>query len=202
MRSIANGPGVRTAQMPLVHTSHTSSAHKRESTPRRIRDVTMFQPLLELPSLSTLAAVFFGTFFAISLVAGAGEKLSSEFPWQFRLAAKMRTPMLVFLVVPVSCAYRCFISMRDWVRALLRGSTGRGAACPAHAARAARVQQQVRAAVAQGQRMRTARSSWQQMSVKLNSNKAGAARIETRHLNHILTSERIRTGKAEHKGLV
>eukprot|EP00937_MAST-01D_sp_MAST-1D-sp2_P003059 g3059.t1 len=142
--------------------------------------------VLEL--LGPLLAAFFGTFFAISLLAGAGEQLSAEFPWQFRLAAKLRTPMLVFIVVPLSCAYRFCIRVRDRARRLLRGdpALALGTECPAHIARVECVQRAVRAAVALGQQMRTARSSWQQMSVKLNSNKSGAARIETRHLNHIL----------------
>jgi len=55
--------------------------------------------------LPTVGWAFLGFLVVFLLTAAAGSDggtLSKEFPWQFRLAARMRTPVLVFFVVPLS----------------------------------------------------------------------------------------------------
>ena len=58
-----------------------------------------------LPCASTVGSVVGTLLFIFVLTAAIGSDggaLSSEFPWQFRLAARLRTPVLVFIVVPLA----------------------------------------------------------------------------------------------------
>ena len=140
--------------------------------------------------LCTFAAVLVGT-----TVGGArAAKLpGSEFPWQFRLAAMLRTPVLMFIVIPLSFLNeqkRCF---RLWSRSLwakwVTGGQGEAAARAAHEASVAGVVAQIRKWNEAGRpgRLRTARPTWASMSTKLGSGKgADTHKIEVRHLNRIL----------------
>ena len=124
------------------------------------------------------------TLFIASLIAGSDAgNMSKGFAWQFRLAAALRTPVLVFVVVPMSFTMWCFRTLKlKW----------RGAPIDidpvSHAARVQEVVDQVKDWDAAGrkQKMRTARPNWAAMSLKLGSNKAENCRIRTHHLDQIL----------------
>jgi Delta24-sterol reductase len=73
----------------------------------------------------------------------------------------------------------------DWYRSVIGTST----ISSTHTERVKVVQEQVKQWNRKGRKsiMRTARPNWQGMSTKLSSNKGEASRIETSHLNHILS---------------
>lgn len=68
----------------------------------------------------------------IFLGSDGGPGLSNDFPWQFRLAAKLRTPILVFVVVPLSFLLWLFRYVREHYRAIFRSEGS-------HSARVAKV---------------------------------------------------------------
>ena len=66
---------------------------------------------------------FVGIFVLTALVgSGADAALSKDFPWQFRLAAACRTPVLMFFVVPLSYLQRLYVTARRRVRRVLDGA--------------------------------------------------------------------------------
>lgn len=98
-----------------------------------------------LPSASAVGSVL-GTIVLVFLLTAAigsdGGALSSEFPWQFRLAARLRTPVLVFIVVPLSFLQRLRVSLRRRMQLLTRGYGGPAAAAR-HEAKVADIQSQI-----------------------------------------------------------
>lgn len=123
-------------------------------------------------------------FFIVCLFAGADAgNMSKEFPWQFRVSAALRTPVLCFIVVPLSFA----LNMRRTIRTWWRG-TRIDTEPSMHEARVQEVVKQVSAWDAAGRKgvMRTARPNWASMSTKLGSNKGDSTRIRTGQLDHIV----------------
>lgn len=127
--------------------------------------------------------------FGACLLSGADAGgMSKTFSWQFRLAAAVRTPVLVFVVVPMSFVYNVYRKIRTILRARRRLSIDSEQAWKYHDERVQRVVDQVDAWDRAGrkQKMRTARPNWSSMSTKLGSNKGDAHRIDVSHLDHIL----------------
>ena len=110
----------------------------------------------------------------------------SDFPWQFRLVAKIRTPILVFIVVPMSFSLWCYRQAKLAFRRLLHGP--QIASYKGHEERCQKVIDQIKAWNAAGRKklLRTARPNWASMSTKLSSNKEDCQLINMSHLNHIL----------------
>jgi delta24-sterol reductase len=136
----------------------------------------------------TVLALLIGLF-AFTVIAGShGETaLAASFPWQFRLAAKLRTPVLVFIVVPLSFLMWLRTSVRRQL-ALFKQPRSKEQVENDHAAAVDEVVVQIKAWNAAGRRgkLRTARPNWASMSTKLASNKTDAHRISVGHLNRIL----------------
>lgn len=135
------------------------------------------------------AALAFLVIFIITALAGSGADaaLSKEFPWQFRLAAACRTPVLMFIVVPLSAVQRLRTRMRRRFSRMMRGIGGEAAA-RRHAANVEGIRAQLEAWNANGRqrRLRTARPNWQSMSLKLGSNKGECHLVNVGHLDEIL----------------
>eukprot|EP00994_Dinema_validum_P005088 NODE_318_length_1903_cov_64.604099_g228_i0.p1 GENE.NODE_318_length_1903_cov_64.604099_g228_i0~~NODE_318_length_1903_cov_64.604099_g228_i0.p1 ORF type:complete len:565 (+),score=129.66 NODE_318_length_1903_cov_64.604099_g228_i0:72-1766(+) len=135
-----------------------------------------------------IALILFSVFlavFVLSIVAGSSAtNLSSDFPLQFRVAARLRTTVLMFVVVPLSFAMKTYISVRAAYRRR-QHSKGLGGT---HAERVELVVSAVRKWNEAGRTktLRTARPNWLGMSTKLGSNKAASHCVATHHLNHIL----------------
>ena len=132
--------------------------------------------------------VFVVVFILVALVgSGADKALSKEFPWQFRLAAACRTPVLMFFVVPLSFVQGIRTRMRRRWKRFLRG-TGGPAAAQRHESNVAAIVSQVQSWNDAGRpkRLRTARPNWQSMSLKLGSNKGECHLIKVSHLDEIL----------------
>ena len=144
--------------------------------------------LFDLP-LYVLGPLGFVSIFVLTAILGSGADaaLSKEFPWQFRLAAMCRTPVLVFFVVPLSALQRLKVGIKRRVRLLLRG-TGGAAAAARHEANVASIVAQIEAWNAAGRkrRLRTARPNWASMSTKLGSTKGEAHLIKAVHMKDIL----------------
>jgi len=124
-----------------------------------------------------------------SFLSGADAgNMSKTFSWQFRLAAALRTPILVFVVVPMSFVLNTYRNIRTFIRAKQRLSTDSKQAWADHEKRVQIVVSEVSSWDKAGrkQKMRTARPNWSSMSTKLGSNKGDAHRINVGHLNHIL----------------
>lgn len=143
-----------------------------------------------LPCASTVGSVVGTLLFIFVLTAAIGSDggaLSSEFPWQFRLAARLRTPVLVFIVVPLSFLQRVRTSLRRRVQLVTRGYGGPAAALR-HEAKVADIERQIREWNSAGRigKLRTARPNWASMSLKLGSNKASCHLIEISHMNDVL----------------
>ncbi len=109
--------------------------------------------------------------------------MSKEFPLQFRLAAQFRTPMLMFIVVPLSFIRWLHTTICDWYRYNLNTKPK-----DSHEERVQRIINQVKLWNKNGRKsiMRTARPNWASMSTKLSSNKGDANKISTQELTHIL----------------
>lgn len=147
-------------------------------------DMTMFLFDTVLPLVQTFISYGLLVLLTVCFVSGAdASKMSKDFSWQFRLAAALRTPMLVFIVVPLSFALNVYRKLRT----MLRGRNLEHSAA-SHAARVQFVVDQVVEWNKTGrpEKLRTARPNWQGMSIKLGSNKGAAHRIHTQHLNHII----------------
>ena len=134
--------------------------------------------------------------FVASLLAGSDAgNMSKGFAWQFRLAAALRTPVLVFVVVPMSFSLWVYRTARLWYYGAPVDESVTG-----HDERVQEVVDQIVAWDAAGrkQRMRTARPNWAAMSLKLGSNKASSHQVRTHHLNRILkVDEEAMTLRAE-----
>jgi len=131
-----------------------------------------------------VTASFVGVFAAIALLsADDGPGLSKNFPLQFRLMAQLRTPILMFVVVPLSFCKWAYMALTIRARALLRTESFAG-----HAERVAPIVEQVKAWNAAGRpkKLRTQRPNWAQMSTKLASNKHECNLIRMTQLDHIL----------------
>ena len=105
--------------------------------------------MLSLEEVGWLAAKFMGGYLSLFVAmalfgSGADENLSSSFPWQFRLAAACRTPVLVLLVVPLSFVQRQIGNLRRWARLIMRG-TGGERAVRRHDANVESIASQIRA---------------------------------------------------------
>jgi len=147
--------------------------------------------------LPTVGWAFLGFLVVFLLTAAAGSDggtLSKEFPWQFRLAARMRTPVLVFFVVPLSWFQRLRTRIarqrrRDQLGFPAVGSAGSKAAAERHEANVAGIHEQLLSYNAAGRpaKLRTARANWASMSTKLGSNKGECHLIKTSHLNEIIS---------------
>jgi hypothetical protein len=147
-------------------------------------------PSLLTPQLLSMILKILGTgfflLFTFTIFAGnSAQNMSKEFPLQFRLAAQFRIPMLMFVVIPLSFMKWLHLVVADWYRSVIGTST----ISSTHTERVKVVQEQVKQWNRKGRKsiMRTARPNWQGMSTKLSSNKGEASRIETSHLNHILS---------------
>jgi len=139
----------------------------------------------------TLAYTAAGFVFAFLTVAalgsGADNALSKSFPWQFRLAATFRTPVLMFIVVPLSAALRLRTSVRRWWIGMFREVGGK-AAKEQHEANVEKIASQLRGWNSDGRqrKLRTARPNWAAMSLKLGSNKDDCHLIATSELKQII----------------
>ena len=126
--------------------------------------------------------------FVLAAYAGSDSTpLSAQYPWQFRLAARLRTPVLMFFVVPISFLWW----LRNVLAVKLQRLRSRGDFAASQATHGERVQavvEQVKAWSDGGRksRMRTARATWASMSTKLGDTKNSAHLITTSHLNQIL----------------
>lgn len=125
-----------------------------------------------------------GVFLFVAWVSqGKGPGLSQDFPLKFRLLAYFRTPLLMFVVVPLSFCMNLYCQAREFWRELRRQNDPQG-----HQARCDILVQQILQWNRQGRpkRLRTARPNWASMSTKVASNKDSCELISTSHLNHIL----------------
>ena len=99
---------------------------------------------------------------------------------QFRLAAQLRTPVLMFIVIPISYFQAWRRSIRMWMRAHTRAGED---AMNSHRANVEKLVEQIKAWNAAGRpgKLRTARPSWASMSTKLGSGKEDSYKIEVPH---------------------
>jgi hypothetical protein len=121
---------------------------------------------------------------SIAIASGSSaQTLNKEFPLTFRLAAQFRTPMLMFIVVPLSYIRSLHVSICDWYRHNLSPGPKNS-----HEERVGNIVNQVKKWNTEGRKstMRTARPNWAAMSTKLSSNKGSAHQIATHELSHIL----------------
>ena len=111
--------------------------------------------------------------------------LISDFPWQFRLVAKIRTPILVFIVVPMSFTLWCYRQLKLKFRRIMNGK--QVASFNGHEERCNQVIAQIKQWNKDGrkQKLRTARPNWASMSTKLSSNKENCQLINMSHMNHM-----------------
>lgn len=101
----------------------------------------------------------------------------------FRILAYVRTPMLMFVVVPLSFLLNQYRQVRQAWRQFNRQVGTHG-----HKERCQVVVEQIKQWNEEGRPklLRTARPNWASMSTKLSTNKESCALISTSHLNHIL----------------
>ena len=131
-----------------------AASELEEPAPSLLRTVLTF--------LVTFAAVVVGTTVGGARAAGN----LGEFPWQFRLAASLRTPVLMFIVIPLSFVMGLRRTLRTWLAERRRLSEDPAATAAAHEANVAKVVSQIRKWNDAGRpgRLRTARPSWASMS--------------------------------------
>ena len=116
------------------------------------------------------------------LVKDNGPGLSKDFPLAFRVLAFARTPMLMFVVIPLSFIRNTFREVRQiWRQTRKIGMEGHDERCQVVVEQILEWNRQGRPKL-----LRTARPNWASMSTKLSSNKESCAKISTSHLNHIL----------------
>ncbi len=129
----------------------------------------------------------FGALFICTGLLGsrASGPVSKDFPWQFRLAAQLRTPVLMFIVIPISYIQAWRRSLRTFMRA--RERIGEDA-MSAHKINLQQVVDKIKAWNEAGRpgKLRTARPTWASMSTKLGSGKVNSYLLEVRHMNRIL----------------
>eukprot|EP01041_Mallomonas_annulata_P011307 gene11307-23661_t len=149
--------------------------------------VTPFIRLIDATTLNNICFSIisaFCTLFLVSIVAGSSAQgLSKDFPLLFRVVAQIRTPLLMFIVIPLSFLSWVHSVIRDRVRIAFMDTTG-----GAHSKRVNRIIDQVKSWNDAGRPgiMRTARPNWASMSTKLSSNKGLAHKIITHDLTSIL----------------
>ena len=127
--------------------------------------------------------------FTIFAGAGPNASLSKEFPWQFRMAAALRTPVLMFIVIPLSYIQGLRRAYRTWSGARARAALGEAAIMAKHDANVQAIVAKLTAWNKAGRpgKLRTARPSWASMSTKLGSGKdVDTYKIEIRQMNSIL----------------
>lgn len=110
--------------------------------------------------------------------------LSSEFPWQFRVLAALRTPLMVFIVVPLS-----FLSwLVKRTKVFFRSKQSSADIKAEHEKAVESIMSQIVTWNKAGRKtkMRTARPNWMQMSTKLASNKEDCHLIDVRGMDRIL----------------
>jgi len=113
----------------------------------------------------------------------------AEAPWQFRLLAYIRIPVLMFIVIPLSFALWVFRMGRSHVRTILRKYyPSKYAVKTTHSERVAKIVEQLLSWNRDGckKKLRTSRANWLSMSTRLMSNKQGCHLISVGHLNHIV----------------
>ncbi len=135
----------------------------------------------------TAAGVGVLTVFALS---ASPTGLSAEYPLKFRIMAQLRTPLMVFIVVPLSFARWFFNRAKLFLAPIFFRSAKIGSEelRKAHQKRVQTIVDQVHEWRREGKtrKMRTARPNWAAMSTKLDSNKGKSFRVKIGHLNHIL----------------
>mmetsp|Transcript_3665 Transcript_3665/g.10525 ORF Transcript_3665/g.10525 Transcript_3665/m.10525 type:complete len:577 (-) Transcript_3665:395-2125(-) len=147
--------------------------------------VSAFEAMGTVNPAFAAAALPVGLFLLVLILGqDSGPGLSKDFPLQFRVMAQLRTPILMFIVVPLSYAKWLYTSVREHLRRARAGPPSYAG----HDERVAKVVADIKLWNAEGRknRMRTARPNWASMSTKLSSNKGTANKINTAHLNHIL----------------
>ena len=130
----------------------------------------------------TVVLVFGLSLVIITFSGNNSQKMSKEFPLQFRLAAQFRIPILMFIVIPLSYVRWLHTTICDWYRYHLMKPKD------SHHDRVQNIVKQVKLWNQNGRKsiMRTARPNWASMSTKLSSNKGDANKISTHELTHIL----------------
>ena len=140
--------------------------------------------------LATLCGIFVALVVGTAIGgSGSNASLSKEFPWQFRLAAALRTPVLMFIVIPLSYVQGLRRTFRTWLSWRGRASAGDEAIKAKHEENVKNILGCIRAWNEAGRpgRLRTARPSWASMSTKLGSGKEeDTYKVEIRHMNSIL----------------
>lgn len=142
--------------------------------------------------------------FICSILAGGttANNLPSEFPLVFRVAAYLRTTVLMFIVIPLSFMLRLYtnlrLSLKLYLRQLELDNSGGiihtyvkkflHSSNTTHQDRANEVVRQIGTWNKGGRKrlLRTSRSNWLSMSTKLGSNKGDSHRIQTSNLDYIL----------------
>merc|ERR1711865_998086 len=130
-------------------------------------------------------SVFAAVLIFVTLAGNDAGTMSKSFPWQFRLAASLRTPVLVFFVIPLSFFTWVITEIRQNYRLGVRGVSASKAS---HPDRVQPVLDSINGWNKAGRpgKLRTARPNWACMSTKLASNKAGAHCVPVTHLDHII----------------
>jgi hypothetical protein len=130
-----------------------------------------------------VSTAFLGALVIAILSGSSAQGLNKEFPLQFRLAAQFRTPILMFIVVPLSYFRWLHTVIMDFWRERFAEKVK-----STHSERVESIQKQVSAWNAAGRKskLRTARPNWASMSTKLSSNKGDSSLIKCYDLNHIL----------------
>jgi len=124
-----------------------------------------------------------GVFFFLAWLSQGNQPVSKEFPLSFRILAYIRTPMLMFIVIPLSFFRNCFRQIREYWRLSQReiSNTGHDERCKVIVDEILEWNKKGRPKL-----LRTKRPNWASMSTKLSSNKENCALISTSHLDRIL----------------
>lgn len=157
-------------------------------TYKHVSPILFASPLMR-PICIIILTIFILVLTIAILSGNSAQKMSKDFPLQFRLAAQFRTPLLMFVVIPLSYLRWLHTVVSDWYRYHLHPSTpSAGANSSTHMDRVNEIVKQVQQWNNNGRKskMRTARPNWASMSTKLSSNKGDASRIDTSSLTHIL----------------
>jgi delta24-sterol reductase len=149
--------------------------------------VPVLEPFVGSLSVSSLVSKTLGgmflSAFTVSIIAGGSAgNLSSDFPLVFRVAAFLRTPVLMFLVVPMSFARAVHTNWKIWYNHRFPNSAG------SHEERVEKIKDQVKKWNESGRqgKLRTARAAWLSMSTKLSSNKEDARLVHVGDMSKIL----------------
>lgn len=149
----------------------------------------LFWKALDLSTTAVKGAALVGvvTVFALS---ASPTGLSAEYPLKFRIMAQLRTPLMVFIVVPLSFLRWFFARVNTALRRkfVKREKIGSKESWDSHDKRVQSIVDQVLEWNKEGRKrkMRTARPNWAAMSTKLDSNKGKSFLVQIGHLNRIL----------------